>query len=312
MKPTPWIKSHTAVTSDLLAAPNRPGKKGKGRDAPKKDGVPSPKSKEVQRIERLLSSLETGLPPAGVGREGCFCKGIPIVHFSLGIILILTWSKARTHELSNYTPMCPHCGLILCVRHYPNLPCPYCHSPVLSPSASTALVAKLQGELSVIRQKEEDAREEANQERLQRELEAAGGGSFPALASTTSVHTPLAPTTRKVLSLNSKTKKVTVSSFSPTPRPASTHSASQSKAEDDEFAGGGLHPSVPCPPDQPPFAIRKGTERRWENLRGGGPLYVQPPRAVHANVENDSTKKRRKQIGKVPVPEDAGVQKVGP
>jgi hypothetical protein len=76
MKSTPWAKSNTAVTSDLLAASNRPGKKGKGREALKTDDKPAVKSKDVQRIERLLNSLETGLLPAGVGREGCFCKGI--------------------------------------------------------------------------------------------------------------------------------------------------------------------------------------------------------------------------------------------
>ncbi|KAF9517848.1 hypothetical protein BS47DRAFT_1279827, partial [Hydnum rufescens UP504] len=91
---------------------------------------------------------------------------------------------ARTHELSSYTPLCTHCGLILCLLHHPNHPCPYCHSPLLSESARTALVAKLHRELEVVLKKEADAQEAARQERLEREIEAAGGGSFPILAST--------------------------------------------------------------------------------------------------------------------------------
>jgi len=66
-----------------LAASHRAGKKGKGREMLKKGDTQSLKSKEVQRIERLINSLHNNQPSPWTGKEACFCKGIQGVYMSL-------------------------------------------------------------------------------------------------------------------------------------------------------------------------------------------------------------------------------------
>ncbi len=139
-------------------------------------------------------------------------------------------------------------------------------------------------------QKEADAREAALEEQRQREAEAAGGGSFPILSATAAsrynvnIHTPprQAPSEpRKVLSLNSKTKRVMVSSFSPAARSLPVGSVSHSDVEEeDEFSSEAVPPRVPLPPDEPSFVSRRGTERRWQNLHTEGYMYVEAPQSA--------------------------------
>lgn len=192
--------------------------------------------------------------------------------------------------------MCPHCGLIICLLQAPSLPCPSCHSPLLSPSARTAVIAKLHTELDTQLASEEAARQAEMTARLQAQLEAAGGGLFPTLASTShsGSSTPSSQnSTRKVLSLNSKTKKVTVSSFSPAP-PRSQSATPKENEEEEEFAG--LPPRVGPPPEDPLApAVRTGkNERRWQDLRGEpGPMYVQPPPEPRAEGDGMSKRRRR-------------------
>lgn len=145
-------------------------------------------------------------------------------------------------------------------------------------------------------QAEADARDREREEQLQRAIEAAGGGAFPVLNahpsnSNLNIHTPqptIPAQPRKVLSLNSKTKKATLSTISraPTPQPtAAGPSATELAAEEAELEDvvdtEERKTRVPPPKTIPEHASSKGSnERRWENLRGGGAIYVQPPKAV--------------------------------
>lgn len=83
--PAAWIKPKPSqgLTSDLLTPrprPNPPQKKGKGKDTSPSPTPSQSKSKEVKRLERLIDSLESGLPHSGAGREGCFCNGEIILY----------------------------------------------------------------------------------------------------------------------------------------------------------------------------------------------------------------------------------------
>lgn len=316
---TAWSKPKPAqsLTSDLLGSRSRPtSAQNKTRS---KDNSPTPppsKSKAVRRLERLINSLESGVPPSNAGREGCFCNGECTGFCCLHIIefqLLITWSIARQHDLSPYTPLCPHCGLVLCVLQAPSLPCPSCHSPILSPAARSALLSRLSAELQNILMKEEALREAARIEQEQREIEARGGGAFPSLGPSQgsgagrNIHAPPvqqppeAP--RKVISLSGGKKggRVVVSSFTPAPPPPPKPAGDQVEV-DDVYDG---KTPVPPPPSEPDSMARTGTERRWEDLRGGGMMYVQPFTSGRGRADGDSeagSKRRRKGKGKLVAP----------
>lgn len=140
---------------------------------------------------------------------------------------------------------------------------------------------------------EEAAREKERAEELQREIEAAGGGAFPVLQpSSVSTPSPLTSKPHKVLSLNSKTKKVTLSMASRTnPPPASSGPSAAELAADEEeledvVSREERKSSVPPPRAITEHAQRKGTIRIWEPLRGNGAVYVPPPQKPTGDNEN--------------------------
>ncbi|KAI0060263.1 hypothetical protein BV25DRAFT_974195 [Artomyces pyxidatus] len=90
MHQTAWTRN-SALTSDRLrpTSPAAPSKAKQRQPDP-------PKSAEARRLEALLRSLAAP-PPAQkpLSSDACFCQ-------------------ARLHALSPYTPLCTHCGLVLC------------------------------------------------------------------------------------------------------------------------------------------------------------------------------------------------------
>src|SRR6266403_1621568 len=84
---------------------------------------------------------------------------------------------ARIHGLSEYTPLCSSCGLVLCALQPPHRPCPHCTTPLLTPPVRAALIARLE-ELRAFALKEEAEARERGAEELR-----LAEGAFPALLS---------------------------------------------------------------------------------------------------------------------------------
>jgi hypothetical protein len=177
----------------------------------------------------------------------------------------------------------------------PNFACAACSSPLLTPSAGTALVARLESELASTRAREAEARERAVEEAQK------VAGAFPVLSvpGTTPSPTPspiVAPQAHKVLSLNSKTKKVTISSYSPgSSRPAS-RGLSEAEVEEELVR-------IPPPLGADTVYAKRwvGAERPWENLRGEGAMYVPPVRVdggMQERMEGGRGNRRRRGKGK--------------
>ncbi|KAH9941486.1 hypothetical protein B0H21DRAFT_780137 [Amylocystis lapponica] len=149
--------------------------------------------------------------------------------------------QARLHDLSAYTPICRTCGLVLCTLNLPHFACPHCAAPLHTPSARDALLQTLESQVAETLAREEAARERA-------------------------AWKPVRP--QALLSLNSKTKKVTVSSYvtPPATRPSS-HAAAKEVEQQQQ--------RVPAPPPEVVFAPHGPIAGRpWANLRGGSATYV--------------------------------------
>lgn len=283
MHQTPWTKKASSVPSDRirpkppLDATSRPKGKGKGHQT---QDEPT-KSREVRRLESLLTALrestEKGRRIEKDPKGGCFCLGIFLQRTWKAFLILLT---ARTHNLSPYVPLCTSCGFILCIINLPNFACPSCSSPLLKPTATTALIARLESERASTLASEAEARERAAEEAQK------AAGAFPALSAAGLASAPTAPPitapqAHKVLSLNSKTKKVTMSSYSPgSSRPASRGLACETEVEDEIVR-------IPQPPGADVVCAKRvvSAERPWENLRGDGAIYVPPARVDSGTQE---------------------------
>lgn len=176
----------------------------------------------------------------------------------------------------------------------------------MQPAARPSLLAKISSEVESVLKAEAEAREREREEQLQRALEAAGGGAFPVLQPTPHSHTSSQTAQpHKVLSLNSKTKKVivstTVSRTNTPPLPVGP-SAAEILAEEQELEDVVL-PEIRKTRVLPPKVTlvhdeRRGTERRWEPVRGGGAVYVQPPSASKNDKRSDASGEKKKRRGK--------------
>ncbi|KAG8987969.1 hypothetical protein FRB93_004337 [Tulasnella sp. JGI-2019a] len=254
----------------------------------KPQGMPKfTKSDEVVKIEKLIDALEKGVNPKA-GQTGCFCM-------------------ARKHDLSIYTPICHFCGLILCELQSPASPCPSCFSPILSDRDRAALLARLEGEKSHQLAMEAEQRE---QERIRKQQEReiqAGGGAFPSLATSTSSgssipqrgHTPTSDGgggSHKVLSLNARTKHVTVRTITPSvsapnSRPASRAVTAEELAEKERMK------PVPAPSDEVNYVkdARAPADRPWMNLRGPSLTYI--PVELDPSSQRGHGEKKKRQRG---------------
>ncbi|EPT01294.1 hypothetical protein FOMPIDRAFT_1029993 [Fomitopsis schrenkii] len=256
---------HTAWTSDRIPS-SRPKQPAQSQGKGKQKAQEPPKSKEVRRLEHLRDGLRYATGRERDPKGGCFCQ-------------------ARMHTLSTYTPICRNCGLILCELQQPRYACPHCASPLLTPEARRALEARLDTQIDETLAKEEEERQQAV------EQARAAAGAFPTLSarapglspSSTSDALAAHPTnqTHKVLSLNSKTKKVTVASFHSSPvvsRSASRERNLKDNAKPDEKR-------VPPPPAEVPFVKgHRDSGRPWANLRGGAVTYVPPPKPITTHI----------------------------
>lgn len=198
--------------------------------------------------------------------------------------------------MSGYSPICTRCGLVLCVLNQPYLACPHCQSALLSDTAKNALIEKLQVELT-----ETIIREEEDAERARNEAKRAEG-AFPLLGmnaqtgpvpSATPAPAQKQPQrqpqqqTHKVLSLNSKTKKVTVASYVPLPVPL--QSSNSGRSDDGRV-------DEPKPVRVPPpllTNVELGPARTWAELRGRRLTY-QPDPAVEAARKKALRKEKKR------------------
>ena len=194
---------------------------------------------------------------------------------------------ARMHPLSPYTPICRACGLILCELNLPHAACPHCSSALLIPAARTALVESLDTQIADTLAKEEDERARAVQ------VARAAAGAFPTLSASASASAAAsrastpgsgsetqalaghpANQTHKVLSLNPKTKRVKVESYTPPAAISLSRAASKEKpAEEPEYK------RVPAPPGEVVVSrTQPDAQRPWANVRGLNVTYVPPAR----------------------------------
>ncbi|KAI6033333.1 hypothetical protein EDC04DRAFT_2880396 [Pisolithus marmoratus] len=221
--------------------------KGKSRAGP-------PKSKAVSALETRLHNVEYA---SGKERR-----------------LFLS----REHGLSTYVPLCYGCGLVLCNLNLPHYACPHCGESFFDNTRRSALVAQVLEELKRQVTKEEDERNRAIAEAHKAE------GAFPMLPGASGTQGARRPagkgtatgpqSSHKVLSLNSTTKKVTVSSY--TNAPISSRSL-------DQLARARLrvpNQAIKIPPlretsyvNQPPDPVHP-----WKNMQFSDPQYIPPPK----------------------------------
>lgn len=136
-----------------------------------------------------------------------------------------------------------------------------------------ALVQTLEDRLS-----ETLAKEEADRQRVVEEARAAQG-AFPTLSRATTPgsgsDSPAAHPvnqTHKVLSLDAKTRRVKVSSYTP-PAISRAPSAEKVKQAEPEYK------RVPAPPSEVVCSPAVPSQRPWTNTRGLNVTYVPPGRA---------------------------------
>lgn len=287
---------HTAWISDRIpSSKSKQPAQTQGKD--KQKAQEPPKSKEVRRLEHLRNGLRYATGRERDPKGGCFCQGTSAHSASLHPpSVISTPSVARMHTLSPYTPICRSCGLVLCELQLPHFACPHCASPLLTPEARRALGARLDIQINETLAQEEEERKRAV------EQARAAAGAFPTLAASASGLSPSStsdalaahPTnqTHKVLSLNSKTKKVTVASYHSSPvvsRSASRESNRKDDAKPDTKR-------VAPPPSDVPFAKeRRDPGRPWANLKGGTTTYIPPPKS---SAGSSSGRPRKRGQGK--------------
>ena len=192
---------------------------------------------------------------------------------------------ARAHALSEYTPLCTACGLVLCSLHPPHRPCPHCAKPLLTPPARAALIVQLEEQRAHTLAEEATARErEVEEQRLAegafpalKNLQLAGSGSGPAPGSAQQQQ-------HRVISVDARTKRVKVESHS-TPTPTRLPlGARGTLGEEGEEVGidGLLAPRVLPPPREVEYVrVQRGSATRWADLKGdgvaSGARYVAPP-----------------------------------
>lgn len=238
---TAWSKAAGSLPSDRLRPAQRPQhtpqKQSRGKG---KTQEPS-KSKAIRKLESLAEGVRKSSSREKDPKGGCFCQ-------------------AREHGLSPYAPICRSCGLILCVINLPYYACPHCSAVLLSDIARSSLSVRFDEEIS-----KQVAKEEEETLRIVQQARDAEG-AFPVLPGSATPpvlsNAPSRPAaqTHKILSLNSKTKKYTVSSYTNTP--VSSRPASRAESEVEE-----VH-RVAAPPPQIDF-VKRAPDRNhpWSNMR---------------------------------------------
>ncbi|KAF9223880.1 hypothetical protein BS17DRAFT_662995, partial [Gyrodon lividus] len=213
--------------------------KGKGKAAP-------PKSQVIRTLESLADGVRRSSGAEKDPKGGCFCQ-------------------ARQHTLSAYVPLCQRCGLVLCTLNLPCYACPHCAGALLDASHRSALAIQLEEALAAQITKEEGERQRAIEEAR------IAAGAFPLLPGSQPPKPPSKTQTQthKVLSLNAKTKRVTVSSYTNTPVPSRPASRAEDVPLEDQ--------RVPAPPSGINYVkLPPDPSRPWRNVRAGELRYVAP------------------------------------
>ncbi|KAI9433501.1 hypothetical protein H4582DRAFT_2060913 [Lactarius indigo] len=270
-------RSGTAWTSDRIRpqphkssahlAAQTPSKsdKGKGRVSTPEP----PRSAAVRKLDDLLANLRSSstseptrsqrLQNNTTKDDGCFCQ-------------------ARTHALSEYTPLCTACGLVLCALHPPHRPCPHCAAPLLDSAARAALLVQLEEQRAHTL-----AEEAAERARAAEELRVAEG-AFPALGGAPGVNAAAGGKSggggagARVLSLVGQ--RVVVESYRAASGVRPEEGAEREEDTDDP---------VPPPPREVQYIrVPRGPATRWAVLRDGegGAKYVAPPPAPRGQSDH--------------------------
>ncbi|KAM5544347.1 hypothetical protein V8D89_002007 [Ganoderma adspersum] len=263
MSKTAWASRGSSLPSDRIPSKAQAAQPAKAKGK-QKDARP-PKSKEVLRLEKLRDDLRKATGKERDPKGGCFCQ-------------------ARMHPLSTHTPICRACGLILCELNVPHSACPHCGDALLIPAARTVLVDALDTQIADTLAKEDDERARAVQEAR------AAAGAFPTLSASGAASRASTPgpgpgpdtqaahpanQTHKVLSLNPKTKRVKVESYTP---PALSRAASKEKVKVKQAAEP-EYKRVPAPPPEVVVSrTQPDAQRPWANVRGLNVTYVPPAR----------------------------------
>ncbi|KAF7296926.1 zf-C2HC5 domain-containing protein [Mycena indigotica] len=280
MNRTAWTRTTPAssfpsdrIKPNATQQPSAGGKKGKGKGTATPPAEP-PKSRPVRQLEALIGELKAAskTQPKPDPKGGCFCQ-------------------ARAHGLSPHTALCRTCGLVLCTVNAPQHACPSCGSSLLTETQRTTLITRLEAELADTLAKEERTRLQAAEEARR------AVGAFPTLSGAPPAPIPSQPPpqTRTVLSLNPKTKRVTVSAFTKVPV-GSTASTPGSSAPSSRPVSPELDPPrVTAPPPTVAFVAgaRIDPSRPYADLSGNGAVYIPPPDfgdEANASVESDSAK----------------------
>jgi len=229
--------SHRDRKQTASSLPNR-----KGRDKPRDP----PKSQEIRRLEFLHNAVRTSTGKDRDPKGGCFCQ-------------------AREHTLSTLTPICRICGLILCTINQPYYACPHCSSLLLTSIVRISLEERFERLISDTLTKEADERQRTIEE-VDREA-----GAFPALpgigvftSPNNMDHARSSNPTHKVLSLDAKTKKLTISYTPNSSAPSSSHTP---QAVEEEFR-------VPPPPVEVYARGKPDPNRPWAHITGGNAYYI--------------------------------------
>ncbi|PIL25399.1 hypothetical protein GSI_13289 [Ganoderma sinense ZZ0214-1] len=271
MNKTAWASRGSSLPSDRIPSKAQAAQPAKAKGKQKDAGPP--KSKDILRLEKLRDDLRKATGTERDPKGGCFCQ-------------------ARMHPLSPYTPICRACGLVLCELNLPQFACPHCGAARLVPAARTALVDALDTQIA-----DTLAREDAERARAVQEARAAQG-AFPTLSASASAAASRASTpgpgpdphpanqTHKVLSLNPKTKRVKVESYTPPAGAAVSGSRAASKEKEKEkekakqAAAEPEYRRVPAPPSEVVVSrTQPDAQRPWANVRGLNVTYVPPSRA---------------------------------
>ncbi|KAH9163324.1 hypothetical protein EDB89DRAFT_2078960 [Lactarius sanguifluus] len=270
-------RSGTAWTSDrirpqthkpsahLVAQAPSKSDKGKGRASTPEP----PRSAAVRKLDELLAGLRSSAEPTQSQRlkdnrvssahDGCFCQ-------------------ARTHALSEYTPLCTACGLVLCALHPPHRPCPHCTAPLLDPAARAALLVQLEEQRAHTLAEEAAARGRAAEELRMAE------GAFPALGGAPGAGAGAGGGGAGARVLSLVGQRVVVESYR-----AASGTRSKETAETGEDAEDGVPPRVPPPPREVEYIrVPRGPATRWVVSRDGegGAKYVAPPPAPRSQSDH--------------------------
>ncbi|EJC98565.1 uncharacterized protein FOMMEDRAFT_113707 [Fomitiporia mediterranea MF3/22] len=270
-KRTPWTQS--SILSDRIKPQNTPSSTPKNRGKAREGAAQQPpKSVAVRSIETTIKKLQIEPGDQKDPKGGCFCL-------------------AQTHEPSPYHPICSSCGLILCLLNKPYYACPHCSAVLLSPTTKEILLSRLQVELSDTIAKEEEEAERARDDARQ------AAGAFPSLSggdASSQAQQNRAAQSHKVLSLNSKTKRVTVASYGSSPTLVSNSNSNRLETRKEESP-------ERVPPPSVDIAVARGRSdvgRPWMDTRGDGFVrtltYVRDPRIDREQLKEDRKARKLK------------------